>query len=432
MGANPQGWNIEELSKKEYGDSANTQLAILTAAYPEHGVFIVHDTPSEVPVDQLIFKRHVEALDPGWIWDSTYGWDAHVVNGGSFTFKTMWNQDFRAGGRYYQYQDKINFCPVGKQNYQVDTASWMANMDGTLPVSGFTIPGTHDSAAHTDKVAWAPELGGTQSSYIPQQLLNGIRFFDIRLGSEADPLRLRHGRLEIDGFAQDVFANFKEFLDAHPTETILCSIKWDFDGVSQPTDFEDKLKAYWDDGQHATWYTETQIPKLDDVRGKVVLLRRYSGNLGFHIDIPNNNGNHTDSTGLFRVQDLYSPTAKEDGSPDYDAKWNAIEYMLNTRLPFGSAQLNLNFLSAVNIEGLVVLHKPGKWANEINARMQSWLDTIETSANNLGIVAMDFPDTPSGDWDFSIREAMLESGQKLLEISGQVMITKRLILTNFP
>ncbi|EPS45907.1 hypothetical protein H072_97 [Dactylellina haptotyla CBS 200.50] len=430
-GPDPQGWNTDDLSNMEKSISANTQLSILTLAYPEYGVFVVHNTPRAVPVDTLIFKRHIESLDPGFFWDSTYGWDSHVVNGGTFTFSTMYNQDYRLGGRYHQYQDNITFCPIGKSNYQVDTANWMTNLDGSLLVTGFTIPGTHDSAAQTDKISLAPELGATQSSLIPDQLLNGIRFFDLRLGSTAEPLKLRHGLLEIDGYAQDVFLNFHDFLAAHPNETILCSVKWDYDGVAQPADFETKLNAYFTDGQHGTWYTSSTLPKLDDVRGKIVLLRRYNGNLGFYMDVANNNGNHTSTSGDIRVQDLYSPATTSDGYPDYNTKWNAVQYMLDTHLAFNSSQLNVNFLSAVNIEGLSTLYKPSVWANEINARMQSWLDTVETQTVNLGVVAMDFPDTPSGDWDFKIKEAMMASGQTLLEIAGQVEITKRLILTNF-
>ncbi|KAF3923037.1 hypothetical protein ABW20_dc0104416 [Dactylellina cionopaga] len=430
-GPDPLGWNTEDLSKEEKSDSANTQLSILTAVYPEHGVFIIHEAPREVPTDTLIFKRHIESLDPGFFWDGTYGWDSYVVNGGKFMFNKIYNQDYRLGGRYHQYLDTITFCPLGKQSYQVDTANWMTAIDGTLRVSGFTIPGTHDSAAQTDRVSWAPELGGTQSSLIPDQLLNGIRFFDLRLGSASDPLKLRHGLLELTGSAPEVFQAFQSFLLAHPTETILCSIKWDYDGLAQPTDFESILTSYFADGQHGTWYTDPTLPTLDSVRGKIVLLRRYAGNLGFYMDVADNNGDHTDSTGSFRVQDLYSPAPLPDNTPDYTAKWNAITNMLSTHQPFNSSQLNLNFLSAVNIAGVNVLFKPGMWANEINARMQSWLDTVESQTLNLGVVAMDFPDVASGGWDFKVKEAILESGQTLVEVPGQVQLTKRLILTNF-
>ncbi|KAK6339653.1 hypothetical protein TWF718_009048 [Orbilia javanica] len=427
----PQGWDTKSLSALPKIESARAQLSILNSAYRYHGIFIVHDEPREVPTSNVLFSRKINALDPGIIWDSTYLWNTYVVSSGTFTFRKIYNQDFLLGGRYYQYQDTLTFVPVGKQNTIVDTTSWMENIDGNLLVSGFTIPGTHDSAAQTSRVSWLPELGGTQYSYIPDQLTKGIRFFDLRVGSDSDPLQLRHGMLELEGTARGVFKNFKDFLTAHPTETVLCSIKWDYDGSGQPSDFESLLESLFNDGGYGDWHTSSTLPKLDDVRGKIVLLRRYSGKLGFYMDVSNNTPDHTDSTGQFRVQDFYSPSTLPDGTPDYDKKWNAVKNFLNTHQPFGSAQLNLNFLSAVNIEGINVLYKPAVWANEINARMHTWLDTIETQTANLGIVAMDFPDVPGGDWSFSVKQMMAESGQSLLHVSGQVRLIERLILTNF-
>ncbi|KAK6352412.1 hypothetical protein TWF730_009239 [Orbilia blumenaviensis] len=429
--SSPQGWNSAALSALPKIDSAHAQLSILNSAYPSHGIFIVHDEPRTVPTSNVLFNRHISAVDPGIIWDSTYVWNSYVVSSGTFTFNKIYNQDFLLGGRYYQYQDNLTFVPIGKQNTVINTTTWMANIDGSLLVSGFTIPGTHDSAAQTSRVSWLPELGGTQYSYVPDQLLKGIRFFDLRVGSNSDPLKLRHGMLELDGTAADVFKIFQEFLATHPSETVLCSIKWDFDGTGQPSDFEARLEGLFNDGSHGSWYTSPNLPRLDDARGKVVLLRRYSGNLGFYMDVANNTPDHTDSTGQFRVQDLYSPSTLSDGTPDYNTKWNTVKKFLDSHQSFNSSQLSLNFLSAVNIEGINVLYKPAVWANEINARMQTWLDTIESQTANLGIVAMDFPDVPGGDWNFAIKEMMAGSGQSLLHVSGQVKLIERLILTNF-
>ncbi|KAF3255154.1 hypothetical protein EYR41_011219 [Orbilia oligospora] len=389
----PLGWNIKALSALPKIDSARAQLSILKSAYPSHGIFIVHDEPRLVPTSNVVFSRKVNSLDPGIIWDSTYLWNTYVVSSGTFTFKKLYNQDFLLGGRFYQYQDEITFLPVAKQNIVVNTTSWMANID--------------------------------------DQLAKGIRFFDLRVGSASDPLKLRHGMLELEGRAGDVFKNFQDFLAAHPSETVLCSIKWDYDGSGQPSDFESLLESLFNDGNHGNWYTSTTLPKLDDARGKIVLLRRYSGNLGFYMDVSNNTPDHTDSTGQFRVQDLYSPSTLPNGTPNYNRKWNVVENFLNTHQSFNSSQLSLNFLSAVNIEGINVIYKPAVWANEINARMQTWLDTIESQTANLGIVAMDFPDVPGGDWSFSIKQMMAESGQTLLHVSGQVKLIERLILTNF-
>ncbi|KAK6513887.1 hypothetical protein TWF506_008318 [Arthrobotrys conoides] len=429
--AEPQGWNTQALSDLTKVASARSQLAILTGAFPSHGVFIVHDEPRAIPTSNILFHRKVNSLDPGIIWDSTYLWNTYVVSSGSFTFQKPYNQDFLLGGRFYQDQDNITFVPVGKQNTVVNTTTWMANIDGSLLVSGFTIPGTHDSAAQTSRVSWLPELGGTQYSYIPDQLTKGIRFFDLRVGSASNPLQLRHGMLELEGTAADVFKNFQDFLAAHPSETVLCSIKWDYDGSSQPSNFESLLESLFKDGTHGNWSTSSTLPKLDDARGKIVLLRRYTGNLGFYMDISNNTPKHTDSTEQFRVQDLYSPPLLSDGTPNYNEKWNVVQNFLNNHQSFNSSQLSLNFLSAVNIEGITVLYKPAVWANEINARMQTWLDTIENQTANLGIVAMDFPDVPSGDWPFSVKQMMAESGQSLVHVSGQVKLIERLILTNF-
>lgn len=146
---------------------------------------------------------------------------------------------------------------------------WMAGLDGDKYLYEFSIPGTHDSGTGTSDVE-----GGyykCQNSDINLQLQDGIRFFDIRLGSEDTP-KLYHGGKSCGINFEDVLKLFNDFLSVYTGETILMTIKEEH-GKEMTT----KLKNYFKNNPNmvSRVYRGTKIPKLKDVRGKIVLFRRF-------------------------------------------------------------------------------------------------------------------------------------------------------------
>lgn len=66
----------------------------------------------------------------------------------------------------------------------VDGPCWMKYVDGNKYLDELSIPGTHDSSTCSVDNDTEPQtsLAKCQQDYIPTQLLEGIRYFDIRLG----------------------------------------------------------------------------------------------------------------------------------------------------------------------------------------------------------------------------------------------------------
>ena len=71
----------------------------------------------------------------------------------------------------------------------VDGPCWMKYVDDNKFLDELSIPGTHDSGTCSVDNDTEPQSSQVkcQQDYIPTQLLEGIRYFDIRLGKGDDP-----------------------------------------------------------------------------------------------------------------------------------------------------------------------------------------------------------------------------------------------------
>ena len=69
----------------------------------------------------------------------------------------------------------------------VDGPCWMKYVDDNKFLDELSIPGTHDSGTCSVDNDTEPQSSQVkcQQDYIPTQLLEGIRYFDIRLGVSA-------------------------------------------------------------------------------------------------------------------------------------------------------------------------------------------------------------------------------------------------------
>ncbi|KAF2639881.1 1-phosphatidylinositol phosphodiesterase precursor [Massarina eburnea CBS 473.64] len=166
-------------------------------------------------------------------------------------------------------------------NHLPDYSRWMDSLPSALPVSAISIPGTHNAHTHYRGL---PSVR-CQVNTIKTQLENGIRFLDVRVqpASASDTskkdLYLVHGAFPISLSGTKYFAPLLQilytFLDEHPSETILLSLKRE--GVGSATD--DHLAAILTQHYIAPdaekWYTDPRLPYLGAVRGKIVLVRRY-------------------------------------------------------------------------------------------------------------------------------------------------------------
>lgn len=162
----------------------------------------------------------------------------------------------------------------------VDGPCWMKYVDDNKFLDELSIPGTHDSGTCSVDNDTEPQSSQVkcQQDYIPTQLLEGIRYFDIRLGKGDDP-GIDHGifyLLKKDGnylHLSDVIGYFKTFLNENPSEALIILASR---GNDEATD-ESITTAFGKvmDENPNLFYTSSRVPTLHEVRGKIVLLRRF-------------------------------------------------------------------------------------------------------------------------------------------------------------
>ena len=156
----------------------------------------------------------------------------------------------------------------------------MKYVDDNKFLDELSIPGTHDSGTCSVDNDTEPQSSQVkcQQDYIPTQLLEGIRYFDIRLGKGDDP-GIDHGifyLLKKDGnylHLSDVIGYFKTFLNENPSEALIMLASRGNDEAIDESITTAFAKVMADNPN--LFYTSSHVPTLGEVRGKIVLLRRF-------------------------------------------------------------------------------------------------------------------------------------------------------------
>lgn len=201
-------------------------------------------------------------------------------------------------------------------------SSWMRSLKDDTPLSALSIPGTHNSPTCHRAL---PSVR-CQATSPPEQLDNGVRFFDIRVQPEVpsdptkDGLILVHGVFPIsltgNKYLRDLLKEVYTFLDRNPSETVIISLKREGTGDATDAQLSRIFKDHYA-GDPNRWFTAPRIPYLGEARGKIVLIRRFGlddtlkhewGGAGWGIDAEtwaDNTPNATCPSGDICVQDFY-------------------------------------------------------------------------------------------------------------------------------
>jgi 1-phosphatidylinositol phosphodiesterase len=245
-------------------------------------------------------------------------------------------------------------------------SQWMHEIHDDKPLSVLSLPGTHNSP--TCHVA-LPSVR-CQAVGVKQQLDNGVRFLDIRVNCNADndDLTLVHSAFPISltgskKLDEDLLKGIYEFLDTNKSETVLISLKRE--GTGKGTD-ERFSRILHDNGRYLggdnarRWFTEPRIPNLGEVRGRVVLVRRFGleeglkrehDGKGWGIDgsaWPDNCEDAPTGSGLIRVQDFYEIAESTNIERKIDFCRKHLEKAGECRFAGQTPPLFVNFLSASN------------------------------------------------------------------------------------
>lgn len=274
-------------------------------------------------------------------------------------------------------------APVSQETSLSD---WMASLDDQLALSELAIPGSHDAAASH---ALADFSGACQDSSIAEQLRFGVRFFDLRFRNIADELYLVHGVVNQGRKAVSLFADFASFLQAHPRECLLVSVKEEAASSRATLSFEETLKSA-EEKNPTMWWNERQLPgSMKEARGKVVLLSRYSSSsIGIDAygdkewqdpadaELPNTF--ELNRTYPLVIQDHYKV---KDNASKYQEIASLLERSRNDRDP---QPLYLNFFSGYRVSSF-----PPSYAMSVSKDINA-LALTKLTAHERGVFLFDF------------------------------------------
>lgn len=311
--------------------------------------------------------------------------------------------------------------------------AWMKELRDEYPLSMLSIPGTHNSP--TCYVA-LPSVR-CQAVGVRAQLDNGVRFLDIRVSAsrDNDDLTLVHSVFPVsltgakhfgDMLRDDIYA----FLDAHPSETVLMSVKREGTGKGTDQQLSRYMHSRYCAGDDARrWFTEPRIATLGETRGRIVLIRRFQlddslrgehEGRGWGLDAaawPDNCADAPTGSGLLRVQDFY----EVDQSTNIDKKIELARAQLERACQQQFAEFAVdvpkpealplpffvNFLSASNFFNASCW--PEKIAAKVNPSIVQYLCVrhaekgkgpaqLDVGDAGTGIVVTDWVGQ-DGDWD---------------------------------
>lgn len=283
--------------------------------------------------------------------------------------------------------------------------SWLDDIKDETLLSQLAIPGTHNSGASFIAL---PSVQ-CQGADISEQLEHGVRFLDFRVSRplinlfrSADNLEVVHGKFPVKApvslKVETVLNQVYSFLENHPSETVIVSIKQEGTGTWEGDDFPNLIWSKYIEPNQDKWYLEDKIPYLSDVRGKAFLFRRFGVNdetlkshFGFDAswwkyNTPN------DDRGKYIVQDwceVQEPT-------DLEEKVKYINEQLKRASEFNAteeacqedhAKLFVNFCSASNF------FNPNIWPRKVADAVSRDIQGLESGC---GVVITDYAETD--DW----------------------------------
>lgn len=281
------------------------------------------------------------------------------------------------------------FSPV----YGMGKAEWMKSLQDTLPLCKISIPGTHDSGS-----VRGGRMLETQSTDIHAQLELGIRAFDIRLQEKDGKLGVFHSHaFQNKYWEEDVLPAFISFLQAHPSETLVVSLKKEGGDMKG---YASLLSVSLSAPVNQRYFISDFSPELTlkDCRGKILFLHRdhamdnYPGaacigwddNSSCLLTLRNKDGKE----GIALLQDEYQYKSDKDA----DKKIAACICNFNKICtePASSRRWGISFVSATGLP----LGTPLVFAKKINDPVADYLK--KEGKRNCGIVFIDFIERRGG------------------------------------
>ncbi|KAJ6497237.1 PLC-like phosphodiesterase [Mycena vitilis] len=179
---------------------------------------------------------------------------------------------------------RIYLCKVARKHRKLvviprrNLPSFLSALPDDLILSDLLLPGTHDTMAF---YGWPFSQCQSISTPLDVQFQSGIRVLDIRLTDVNGRLIAYHGAYPQKTSFQDILISVHNYLTSPEgsRETIVMSIKQEAPSSIFPQLVHDEI--FTGAGGRDMWFFESRIPKLGEVRGKVVLFSRFGNGEGW-------------------------------------------------------------------------------------------------------------------------------------------------------
>ena len=264
------------------------------------------------------------------------------------------------------YSDK----PLDEKKIQKGNSEWMGYLKDSIDIRQLSIPGTHDSAASKlicpfYKLWWANFMCQCQSWPIEDQLLSGIRYFDLRPSGNG---KIYHGAHPTNYDLREVFHIFKNFLINHPSEGLIVRIQFQFKNCGKNVEESKNFSIYKVlDEFNEFLYKNNDVPTIGKLRKKIYVILEYLEYYNLLI---------WDKNDLIELQDYFRLFGVRKF--EIDKKKDLVrKYMFNNN----KNKLIINHCSAVGRGALTTLKYVAYSVNEVPFLEEKF----------RGIFAFDFP-----------------------------------------
>lgn len=116
-------------------------------------------------------------------------------------------------------------------------SKWMQPIPDNIPLARISIPGTHDSGTFKLQNPIKQVWGMTQEYDFRYQMDHGARIFDIRGRlTDDNTIVLHHGPLYLYVTLHEFINEAKQFLKDNPSETIIMSLKKEYEDMKGAED----------------------------------------------------------------------------------------------------------------------------------------------------------------------------------------------------
>ena len=270
----------------------------------------------------------------------------------------------------------------------VDPARWMAARSDSASLADLTIPGSHESAALYEPF---PGTAKCQTLGLRQQLDVGVRYLDIRVRQVSNAFTLHHGSVYQHANFDDVLGQCVAFLQANPTEAIIMEVSPTHTSADSTETNEETFMRYANNPAYGGfWWRGTAVPTLGEVRGKIVLVRRFAGNAwrssGIDVTGWQDNAQFTlrDSRNTpIVVQDHYVVKYSTN-----DNKWRAVTTLLGQAATSSTKTWYINFTSGYrSFLGIPDITGVSK---DIDARLATYFASPPKPGAKYGTIVSDF------------------------------------------